>query len=430
MHNIACLIEKARRFPSISHVYALEIDRKLREIGANPITFSAHGLAEECADQEMILSLDSIVKPKPKTKYINAIYQAEMLVQKGQLSEARAYAFNHAQGAQILAINLLYANCTADRPTLRLYYLNKYLSGHGLHIDLVKDEAMCFFQRLPSCHPPCNKVDGPLVTVIVPAFNAEDTIELAVASLLRQTWQNLQIIVVDDASTDGTLQKARDLAKCDPRVEVLCNPVNVGAYVCRNLGVIHTRGQWLTVHDADDWAFPDRIEQQVRELTAANALACTGGMLRIDEQGHITRPITAAHTEEDGYLRLCFVSLMVQTAYFREELGAWDSVRVGGDAEMIERLKALCTPKKYLRRPLMLCLDHKAGLTNNKVFGLTNEAGLTNPLRAVYKQAFMAWHNNFGPKKLSALGNLRPFESPKANLVDQESIKKVFADYA
>ncbi len=429
MHDLACLIEKAYRFPSHSYVYAFEIDRQLRLIGENPITFSAHGLAGECADKERPLRLDYIFKQRVKPKYINAIYEAEMLAQKGRLSEARAHAFTNAQGAQILALNLLYANYVADRPALRLHHLNKYLNAYGLRIELAPNKALSFFHRIQP-HPPSDKVEGPLVTIIMPAHNAEQTIELAVGSLLNQTWQNLQIIVVDDASTDGTLQKAKELAKRDPRVEVLSSPVNVGSYVCRNLGVLHTRGQWLTVHDADDWAFPDRIEQQVQALTAANALACTGHMLRMNEQGQITRPIPGAFTTEDGYLRLCYVSLMVQTAYFRNELGAWDSVRVGGDAELIERLKVLGTPEKHLCRPLMLCLDHEAGLTNHQVFGLYDETGQSQPLRSDYKQAFTAWHKAAGPKKMPEFGKARPFEAPTANLVKPDAIKKVFATWA
>jgi glycosyltransferase involved in cell wall biosynthesis len=429
MNDIASLIEKARRFPSLSYVYAFEIDRKLRKIGENSITFSFHGLAEECAVKEPPLGLDYIFKQKPRSKFINAIYEAEMLAQKGQLSEARAHAFTHAKGAQILALNLIYANYATDRPALRLHYLNKYLSAHGLHIELAPNKALTFFHRV-QLPPPSNKVDGPLVTVIMPARNAEDTIELAVASLLNQTWRNLQIIVVDDASTDDTLLKAKALAELDSRVEVLCSRVHVGPYVCRNLGVLHTRGHWLTVHDADDWAFPDRIEQQVQALTAANALACTGRMLRMNEQGQITRPIPDAFTTEDGYLRLCFVSLMVQTAFFRNELGAWDSVRVGGDAELIERIEVLDIPIKHLHRPLMLCLDHNGGLTNNQVFGLSNETGLTNPLRADYKQAFTTWHKAAGLKKISTFGKARPFEVPTANLVEPGAIKKVFMTWA
>ena len=420
--------KKAFDFPALSHVYALEVDRQLRAMGKEPITFSARGLAENAPVTPETLGLGGLFPKNTSAEPVNAIFWAETLIKEGKGGEALAHAFTHAQGEQINALNLLYANHATQRSELRLHYLNKYLRAYGLRIDLAQGEVLPFFHRLRS-NPASNKADGPLVTVIMPSHNAEGTIELAVGSLFNQTWQNLQIIIVDDASTDSTPQKAKDLAKRDPRVEVLRSPVNVGPYVCRNLGVLHTRGEWLTVHDADDWAFPDRIEQQVQALTTANALACTGRMLRMNEQGQIRRPTASASTAQDGYLRLCFVSLMVQTAYFRNELGAWDSVRVGGDAEMIERLKVLGTPQRHLQRPVMLCLDHEAGLTNHHELGLADETGQTQPLRADYKQAFIVWHNPIGPKKLCVFGKLRSFDAPKANLVDQSAIKNVFATW-
>lgn len=396
-------------------------------MGQAPLTFSANGVAGATASTVKALGLSQLFAAQSDTPTHAGgnIYQAEMLAKEGKRSEAIAHAFSKAQGPEVNALNLFYANHASTNPKPRLYFLNKYLAIHGLQIQLEDSAEKGFFHQIKSAQTQA-KVDGPLVTVIMPAHNAERTIELAVGSLLNQTWQNLQIIVVDDASTDGTLQKAKDLAKRDPRVEVLTSPVNVGPYVCRNLGVLHTRGQWLTVHDADDWAFPDRIEQQIQALTAANALACTGRMLRMNEQGQITRPIAGASATEVGYLRLCFVSLMVQTAYFRYELGAWDSVRVGGDAELIERLKVLGTPQKHLRRPLMLCLDHEASLTNHQAFGLSDKTGQTLPLRADYKQAFTVWHKALGPKKILAFEKARPFDAPKKNLIDQGSIDEIF----
>ena len=274
---------------------------------------------------------------------------------------------------------------------LRKYYLNKYLNLYNLHVDLSCDDRLPFFQRL-SGSPHSNKNDGPLVSIIMPAHNAEATIELALGSLLNQTWENLQIIVVDDASTDSTRQKVRSLAKNDSRIELVRSKANVGPYVCRNLGVKFVRGYWLTVHDADDWAFPDRIEQQVLSLTAASAPACIGRMLRMNEHGQITRPIAGVSVNEDGYLRLCYSSLMVQSSYFRNKLGAWDSVRVGGDAELIERIKALGTSSQHLYRPLMLCLDQNSGLTNHEILGLPDVTGQARSLRTDYKLAFSDWH--------------------------------------
>lgn len=215
------------------------------------------------------------------------------------------------------------------------------------------------------------------------------------------------------------MQKAKTLAKCDPRIEVLSNPVNVGPYVSRNLGVLHTRGQWLIVHDADDWAFPDRIERQVRSLQEAGAVAGTGSMIRMTAEGQITRP-PSVH-EGDGYLRLCYVSLMVETDYFRQELGAWDSVWVSGDAEMIARLEAIKAKNCRVERPLMLCLDHAAGLTNHEELGLVECGGL-GKVREAYRRAFEGWHRVDGGKTLSIDVDARKFAIPLQNQVEKSNI--------
>jgi glycosyltransferase involved in cell wall biosynthesis len=423
------LIAKAQQFPALAHTYAAELDRLFRAAGERPVTFSANAWANESVALIKRLGLKAKFGGAVASKDDKVILTAEALMKEGKRGDAFAHAFTHASGTQVNALNLFYANHASQSSSTRVYYLNKYLSAYHLGITLKEDASADFFQRITSTDNAA-KVDGPLVTVIMPARNAETTIELALGSLLNQIWRNLQIIVVDDASTDGTLQKAQELAKRDYRIEVLRSPVNVGPYVCRNLGVVHTRGKWLTVHDADDWAFPDRIERQIKALEHSRAMACTGRMLRMSEQGKITRPTSAASAEDDGYLRLCFVSLMVQTAFFRNELGAWDSVRVGGDAELIERINVLGTRTTYLRRPLMLCLDNGAGLTNHQELGLADETGQTLPLRTDYKRAFTDWHKTPSSKKLTAFAKTRLFDAPTSNLVDQGAIKKVFANWS
>lgn len=424
MKNIKHLIEKSRQTPALAAIYAVEVDRQLRGLGQSAITFSATDLAEGAVDIGISLGINKLFDSLPSQQTGGAIYQAEKLAKDGQIGEAIAHAFSKASGAEVNFLNLLYANHSTTNPKLRQYFLNKYFASYGLEINLQANEGKDFFHHIKSTQTH-EKVDGPLVTVIMPAYNAESTIEQAVGSLLNQSWQNLQLIVVNDASTDGTLQKAKDLAKCDPRVEVLSNTVNVGPYVCRNLGVLHTRGQWLTVQNADDWAFPDRIEQQMVTLTTTNALACTGRMLRINQQGQITRPVTEDSIAEDGYLRFCHTSVMVQTAFFRKELGAWDSVRVGGDAELIERLKVMSVPQQQLYRPLMVCLDHEADLAQ-PISGLSEVFGLPQSLQAEYKQAFSIWHQTPGPKKMSPFEKAQSFATTKINQIDQGAIKKVF----
>jgi glycosyltransferase involved in cell wall biosynthesis/GR25 family glycosyltransferase involved in LPS biosynthesis len=424
MKKIEDLVEKARCFPSLAHMYILELDRQLRAMGKGTITFSALDISKHCMVTARELGIDKLFSTKENSKGTNVIYEAESLVKEGKCSEAFSYAFSHAQGLQVNSLNILYANHATQQSEMRRYFLNKYLSAYGLRIDLERDGNTNFFQRLHYGRV-FEKVNGPLVSVIMPSHNAEATIELAINSLLLQSWHNLQIIVVDDASTDSTLQKANALAKSDPRVEVISNSVNVGPYVSRNMGALHVQGKWLTVHDADDWAFPDRIAQQVKKLTDTQSEFCTGGMLRMNAKGQITRPSPAEVNNEDGYQRLCYVSLMVQTDIFRKVLGAWDSVWVGGDAEMIARLNSLGFKSTHLERPLMLCLDHPAGLTNHPELGLLAEDGRISKVRFDYQHAYEKWHQLEGPKKLSPFGASKGADLPESNRVPLADIRKL-----
>lgn len=101
----------------------------------------------------------------------------------------------------------------------------------------------------------------PLVSIIIPAYNAEKTVRNAVDSVLRQTITDLEVIVVDDASTDGTSQTVNTIA--DPRVRLLQAQKNSGPSASRNLGIRDARGCWLAFLDADDEYTPDRLEQLI-----------------------------------------------------------------------------------------------------------------------------------------------------------------------
>ena len=93
------------------------------------------------------------------------------------------------------------------------------------------------------------------VSVIIPAYNAEATIERAVTTVLHQTRPPLEVIVVDDCSTDATRDVVRRMAKADPRVKLLENPVNRGPSGSRNRGFKAAVGEWVAIQDADDaWA--------------------------------------------------------------------------------------------------------------------------------------------------------------------------------
>ena len=107
--------------------------------------------------------------------------------------------------------------------------------------------------------------DAELVTVVIPARNEAATIDAVLASVTAQTYRNLQIIVVDGASTDGTDARIEAIAAEDPRVELVRNPDRVIPFAL-NLAVDHARSRWLVRVDAHCRIAPDYVERVVAHL--------------------------------------------------------------------------------------------------------------------------------------------------------------------
>ena len=112
--------------------------------------------------------------------------------------------------------------------------------------------------------------DNPLVSVVVPVFNTEKHLGQALDSLLAQTHGNLEVICVDDGSTDGTPQLLADYASRDDRIRLLTQE-NAGPGAARNRGIAEARGDYLYFLDADDWRDPTLIEKAAALLERTGA---------------------------------------------------------------------------------------------------------------------------------------------------------------
>lgn len=108
------------------------------------------------------------------------------------------------------------------------------------------------------------------VSVVIPAFNATGFLAKAVSSALAQIPSPLEVIIVDDASTDDTRAVAEALAAGEPRIRVLALPVNGGPAMARNAGFAAARGEWIAVLDADD-AFAEGRLRRLLETAAASS---------------------------------------------------------------------------------------------------------------------------------------------------------------
>lgn len=113
-----------------------------------------------------------------------------------------------------------------------------------------------------------------MVSVITATYNRADTLQRAIASVLRQTISDWELIVVDDGSTDGTDELLAHIS--DPRIRVLRHPVNRGVCAAKNTGFDNVGGDWFTTLDSDDEMTPDALEAMLgcAERTGATAITC------------------------------------------------------------------------------------------------------------------------------------------------------------
>lgn len=113
-----------------------------------------------------------------------------------------------------------------------------------------------------------------LVSVIIPVYNGEKTIEKAIASVQSQSYTALQIIVIDDCSQDGTYKIVEALAKEDERIILIKNKVNLGVATSRNNGCKLVTGKYIAFLDSDDLWYPQKIELQLEYLNKTKAHLC------------------------------------------------------------------------------------------------------------------------------------------------------------
>lgn len=116
---------------------------------------------------------------------------------------------------------------------------------------------------------------NPLVTVYIPTFNRVELLKRAVESVRQQTYQNLEIIIVDDCSTDDTHEYLEEIAKQDSRIRFFIKEKNSGACVSRNIAIENAKGEFITGLDDDDYFLKNRLEHFIKEIKNENDILFT-----------------------------------------------------------------------------------------------------------------------------------------------------------
>lgn len=123
------------------------------------------------------------------------------------------------------------------------------------------------------------------VSIITPTFNSENFIEQTITSVINQSFEDWELIIIDDASSDGTINIVDDFIEKNHNIKLLRNDVNKGAAVTRNKGVEASTGDFIAFLDADDLWKPDKLEIQIKFMLENNIDVCFCSYDLMNEKG-------------------------------------------------------------------------------------------------------------------------------------------------
>jgi glycosyltransferase involved in cell wall biosynthesis len=187
-------------------------------------------------------------------------------------------------------------------------------------------------ERATGGRPPAwDKASAPLVSVLVTAHDTEDYVEACLESLLSQSYPNVEILVIDDASRDATPDIVRRVARGNGRIRLLQLNANLGTYYAKNLGLLRARGEVMFFQDSDDICHPHRLALQMDALRRQPAARIVrGAYSRVD-------PDTARVIPVNGLLsKLGLITLGVRREVFRE-IGFFNCTTKASDDEFFNR---------------------------------------------------------------------------------------------
>lgn len=181
---------------------------------------------------------------------------------------------------------------------------------------------------------------GPLVSVVMTTYRPGPSLLTAVRSIARQTWRDLEILIIDDGSGPDATEMLKQACALDPRARLIRLPENRGTYAARNAGIGAARGTFITGHDDDDWAHPSRIERQVQPLLDVNGPVAT-----------LSQAVWASDDLEVSPLGWPAVGRYAPSYMTRLETvraaGGYIEARKAADTELIRRIEAISGQPTY-----------------------------------------------------------------------------------
>jgi glycosyltransferase involved in cell wall biosynthesis len=178
------------------------------------------------------------------------------------------------------------------------------------------------------------------ISVVMPCFNGENYITMAIESILNQSFGHFELIIINDGSTDRTHSEIMKFS--DNRIKYIQNDENKGNYSSRNLGISQSFGKYICMMDADDIAYDDRLQVQYEYMEEQPGIGAVGSLSHvIDEKskivGHIERPLTFLNLKVKLLIDLTQSTLMMRSCLVKENLLYDDSFKYAGDYDFVVR---------------------------------------------------------------------------------------------
>jgi len=326
----------------------------------------------------------------PELKRRKAILAAEALDLLDESEQSQAVLANALEEDTHADLYLAYSRYK-DTDEEKISTINKALSLCKLsQVELTNKITDVPYDRLKTKDQAIHHIDDSQarVTIIIPAYNAEKTISTTLDSLLQQTWQNIEIIVSDDCSSDKTVAVVARYLEQDKRIQLIRNERNSGPYVARNRALKIATGDFITINDADDWSHAQKIELQAKHLLEnPDIMANTSQQARISENLNFYR-----RGNPGFYLQFNISSLMFRHEAVLKKIGYWDSVRFAADSEFMRRIQKRFGKKavQHLETgPLSFQRQTDESLTGSETFGYH---GYKMGVRKTYEDNHKLYH--------------------------------------
>ncbi|WP_420113210.1 CDP-glycerol glycerophosphotransferase family protein [Pseudactinotalea sp.] len=299
--------------------------------------------------------------------------------------------------------------------------VDSMFTEHGIEPVRIADGAETPFDGL-TCAVGAAVTSGPLVTVIISAYCPGPGLLTSVRSICNQTWRNLEILIVDDASPPEYSEVLDACAEMDPRVRVHRMERNGGTYTARNMAMDIASGEIVTCQDSDDWSHPRRIELQVRPLLDDPGVSSTRSYcFRVKEDLTFQRPgydPTQAHA----------ASLMFRREQALAAVGYFDNARKAADTEYRMRLELVTGATSVdLKAPLAMYRMGSGSLSRADF-----TPGWHHVSRWVYRCAYAQWHALIARGAdpwLPRIQDERRFAIPQRFQIDQQSCREHPPEY-